>query len=537
MLSIILMREGKELLSRPVTDETITIGRSSDNTLQLIDPIISRTHCRVELKDGTPFITDVSRNGTMLNGMRISTSEVSEGDMIGIGPWMAKLVACPFAEGETIIDHHETTHVLSYDEGRKELVENRICLTALSPDQHPVRRSFSRGEIVIGSHATSDLAVGDNYVSREHCKLMIRRDALILMDLGSTNGTFIDGVRIERIALSPEGTFTIGKTTVRYQRKSIVEKVAPSAKNALGAMLGASREMREVFSLISKIAPTDIPICIHGESGTGKELAAREIHALSGRRDKPFIAINCGALPATIIESMLFGHERGAFTGAVERQVGVFEQAHGGTLFLDEISEMETNLQPRLLRVLEEGTVRRLGAKEEQSIDVRIIVATNKDLKQLVRANAFREDLFYRLYVLPLYLPPLRERRDDIPHLARHFVERHSPVRRPLRLTAEAMSKLEAHEWPGNVRELKNTLVRAMIAATGETIEAGDIQFMSVPRVQAHDASLNNHEREAIIDALRKAGGNQTKAARLLGIARTTVAYKIGRYGINMKNL
>lgn len=539
MFTLIFTREGSELLKRPIGSETISVGRSHDNTIQLVDPSISRTHCLIENTGDTITLTDTSRNGTTLNGRTISSAVLKQGDEIAIGPWTATVdVRMEDRVDETIVDHFQPTSVMSYDSDSKQLGEDVIFITVSSKEQRPFKRRLSKGEITLGSHAACDIAIADEYISRCHCKLILTADSLVLSDCGSTNGTFVGGIRIDRTALPLEGSFAIGETTVRYARERVTERISPCKESAMGSMLGKGREMRETFSLIKRVAPTDVTVCILGESGTGKELAAREIHRHSLRSDKPFLALNCGSIPATIVESLLFGHERGAFTGAVERQEGLFEQANGGTLFLDEIGEMELNLQTRLLRVLEERTVRRLGAKENIAIDVRLIVATNRDLKQLVQERAFREDLFYRLYVVPLQLPPLRHRREDIPLLAQHFVEEHAPVDRGLKLSREALVKLSGHEWRGNVRELKNVLTRAAVMAEGMHIRADDINLDGALRTGIPaDDELNDHERNALVAALRRTNGNQSKAARILGVARTTVAYKIGRYGINLKNI
>ncbi len=538
MLQLILMHDGKALLTQPIDAEKITIGRSQDNTLQLVDPAISRIHCYIEHKKGTPIITDLSRNGTYLNGTPISTSALNPGDTIGIGPWTAKVIAAPTSSTDvTVIEQHAPTRVLAYDDASHTISTEHLAITAVSPDQHPLKKSFHQHEITFGSAAESDIAIADEYVSRQHCKLVARSDALMLIDCGSTNGTLLDGVRVEKVSLPPQGSFTIGKTVVRYSRERVSERVTPSTEPHLGAMLGKSRAMREVFSLIRRVAPTNVPICIFGESGTGKELAARELHRLSGRRAGPFIALNCGAIPSTMIESMLFGHERGAFTGAVERQTGVFEQAHGGTLFLDEIGEMELGLQTRLLRVLEDGMLRRLGGKDEIKVDVRLVVATNRDLRACVREGTFREDLFYRIYVVPVQLPPLRERTEDIALLAARLLEERAPDNRVITLGGDALAKLTAYEWPGNVRELRNTLLRAMIVTRGTCIEAADLQLIGAPRATSDIEHIDTRERDAIVDALRRAEGNQTKACKYLGIARSTMSFKIGRYGIDPKKL
>ena len=307
------------------------------------------------------------------------------------------------------------------------------------------------------------------------------------------------------------------------------------APASLGSMLGNSRPLKEVFKLIGKAAPSDVGVCLIGESGTGKELAAKLLHDLSPRRDKPFVAINCGAIPQNLIESLLFGHERGSFTGATERHQGVFEQADGGTLFLDEIGEMPLDLQTRLLRVLESQTVRRVGAKSDIQVNVRLIAATLRDLKERVAAGTFRQDLFYRLYIFPILLPPLRERQEDVALLAEHFVKMLSTSDKKIVFSAEALEKLKNYDWPGNVRELKNVIQRALLLLKKEKIEAKDLELTSVRSsdVVLGESKLGDQEKMSILEALRKSKGNHSQASRLLGIARSTLTSKLRRYQID----
>jgi len=315
----------------------------------------------------------------------------------------------------------------------------------------------------------------------------------------------------------------------------------------IGPIIGTSEPMRRVFEAIALVAPTEATALILGESGTGKELVAQAIHANSPRRAGPLITVNCAALPETLLESELFGHERGAFTGATERRLGRFELAHGGTIFLDEIGDLPPTAQTKLLRVLQSQEFERVGGTNTLKIDVRVIAATNKDLEAAVRAGQFREDLWYRLYVFPLTLPPLRERRDDIPLLAEHFLKRYAERhRRRLRgLTPRALDLLMRYEWPGNVRELEHTIERAVILARGEHITPEE--FPPTIRAIGGDPtdttpqepplpvglSLKDVERELIRRTLEHTGGNRTKAAEILGISRATLHNKLKEYGLS----
>jgi len=320
-----------------------------------------------------------------------------------------------------------------------------------------------------------------------------------------------------------------------------------SSQGVLGELVGASAPMREIFSLIRQVAPTTATVLITGESGTGKELAARALHQLSPRRDGPFVAVNCAAMPETLIESELFGHEKGAFTGAVERRRGCFELAHGGTLLLDEIGEMPLATQAKLLRVLEERRVRRLGGSKEIEVDVRVLGASNRRLEEEVRAGRFREDLYFRLHVFEIRMPPLRERLEDLPLLCeamiRELNQRHQC--QVAGVSPEALALLRQQSWPGNVRELRNALERAVILAgsgmLGRQHFAGLAPAAREPAGSAAPApdeirlrvgtTVDEAERALIEATLRYTGNNRTRAAAILGISQKTLFNKLREYG------
>ena len=312
------------------------------------------------------------------------------------------------------------------------------------------------------------------------------------------------------------------------------------AERGVNNMIGNTPAMHKVYDAIRQVAPEKATVLIAGETGTGKELAAHAIHRLSPRSESLFVAVNCAAIPAEMMESELFGHERGAFTGAVKERIGKFELADGGTLFLDEITEMPMALQAKLLRALQEGVIERLGGHRPISVDIRIIAATNRDPQQAVRDGRLREDLYYRLNVFRLDLPPLRTRLDDIPLLAQHFT-----VRRGIAITAEALARLASYDWPGNVRELENVLERAAIVCGGNTIDAAhlpaDIAPSAVMQPTAVPKTFENLsiplasetlEKQLIAEALRQTGNNKSKAARLLDISERSLWYKLTRYNL-----
>ncbi|HVO21257.1 MAG TPA: sigma-54 dependent transcriptional regulator [Anaeromyxobacter sp.] len=304
-------------------------------------------------------------------------------------------------------------------------------------------------------------------------------------------------------------------------------------------VIGSGPAMQKVFELVQKVAPSNASVVISGESGTGKEVVARAIHNLSPRKEKPLLALNCSAFPATLIESELFGYERGAFTGADQRRLGNFELANDGTLFLDEIAELPLELQGKFLRVLEERTIRRLGGRSDVEVDVRVICATNRDLKEEIKAGRFREDLYFRLHVFSISLPPLKERREDIPLLVHHFIEKYNGEtgKRVQGVAPGAMAVLQGYAWPGNIRELRNTVERAMILVDGDVIEEEHLPpDMQPSRPEAATLrlpmgiSLDQVEKEYILASLQRNGGNKARTADALGISEKTLYNKLNRY-------
>ncbi len=324
---------------------------------------------------------------------------------------------------------------------------------------------------------------------------------------------------------------------VEQEMTSLRDKVR--RLGTFGKLNGSTPRMKSVFKQIQVIAPTTASVLITGESGTGKELVAKAIHTQSKRKDKTFIAINCGAIPETLLENELFGHEKGAYTGANTQEQGCFEVADGGTIFLDEIGEMTPDMQTKLLRVLENGTFRRIGGKKELQVDVRVIAATNRDLEGLVEDGSFREDLFYRLNVFSIKLPPLRERSEDLPLLAQTFIEEFNLKndKHIKGLSREALIVIKKYSWPGNVRELKNTIERAVIVCQGEFIDVADLPETMTSK--AHKAptvefrlgqTMDDVEREFLFHTINYVDGNKTKAAKMLNISLKTLHNKLAKY-------
>ena len=371
--------------------------------------------------------------------------------------------------------------------------------------------------IMLTAHGTIETAIeamkigAADYITKpfdlEELKLVIKQNLLV-------------------IQLETEVTFLRSELTGKY-----------------GNIIAQSKIMLDIIALIERVAHSSASVLVTGESGTGKEVAAVAIHQNSPRHNKPFIPINCAALPEQLLESELFGHERGAFTGATARKLGRFELADKGTIFLDEIAEMSLNMQAKLLRVLQEKSFERVGGTETLSVDVRVIAATNRELVEAIKKGTFREDLFYRLNVIHIHLPPLRERKEDIPLLAKHFIQKYGHVYQVDKISPKAMELLCNYHWPGNVRELQNVIERSAIICRGNQIEPEHLpRELYAPQQSSSDVvvdfpdngiSLEELEKELILKALEKSGGNQTKAAQLLGITRSALLYRSQKHDIN----
>jgi two-component system, NtrC family, response regulator GlrR len=417
----------------------------------------------------------------------------------------------------------------------------RFEITGIAGPAAAVRWVSAGTTCAIGSHPGNEITVDDPSISRSHCELRVEHGQIKLHDLDSTNGTILDGVRISAAFVRDGSVIQIGRSTLRVTIGADDNRLAVSSQTRFGSLVGTSWAMRACFALLERAAASEITVLLEGESGTGKEGAAEALHQASPRRAHPFIVIDCGAIPANLLESELFGHERGAFTGATDRRVGAFEAANGGTIFLDEIGEMPSELQPKLLRVLERREVRRLGSNTVIPVDVRIVAATNRDLRAEVNATRFRSDLYFRLAVMKIQLPALRLRPDDLPVLVERIVGSlgvGADVAR--RLMAPAfVASLSRGAWPGNVRELRNYLERAAVLddlAGGETSPAGSVAAIvddaGQPYQQARDRVLAEFERRYVEQLLRAHHGNVSAAARASGIDRTYLHRLMRRHGL-----
>jgi DNA-binding NtrC family response regulator len=398
-----------------------------------------------------------------------------------------------------------------------------------------------RPELTIGSKEGNVLVLSDPTVSRQHAVLIESAGGYLIRDLNSTNGTYLDGVLIKEAFLDFGRAISLGETQMKFVPFQEKIEAFPSSKNRFGDVYGESLEMRNIFGVLERVAPTDVTVILEGETGTGKELLAKGIHANSSRCKASFVVFDCSSVAQNLIESELFGHEKGAFTGATSSRQGVFEMAQGGTLFLDEIGELSLELQPKLLRVLEAREVKRLGGSQTRRINCRLIAATHRDLAKESREGRFREDLFYRLSVLRLRIPPLRERKADISlvtcQLLRNLSSEYNIVSPP-ELAPETVDILNSYDWPGNVRELRNVLSRALAMGTRTAIRPKDLLVSadSESADQKIDSligkSLEEIERTAIIETLKAHMGNKTQTARALGIAYSTLYEKIKKHRI-----
>ncbi len=406
---------------------------------------------------------------------------------------------------------------------------------------------FMGDRVVIGTHPSCAFVLTDPTVSRQHCEIVFVNGGYEISDLDSTNGTFIDKLRIGKV-LSPRATqIRVGETTIAISPMRETVDIPVSPETSFGSLLGRSVAMRKIFDTLQRVAPTDATILITGESGTGKEVAARSIHEASPRQNGPFVVVDCGALPANLIESELFGHERGAFTGAISTRVGAFEAANRGTLFLDELGELPIELQTRLLGAIERRSIQRLGSAQSVAVDVRILAATNRDLRREVNRGTFREDLYFRLAVVAVEMPALRDRPEDIALYVDDYLAEVASTRPGFTIDPQTLERLARQPWRGNVRELRNMLERA--AALGEVDfpathpggpEPGLPQLaegvdVAVPFKTGKAALIEQYERSYVTALMEKHSSNITQAARSAEIDRVYLLRVLDKYGLRPK--
>ena len=416
----------------------------------------------------------------------------------------------------------------------------RVRLSALEGPASGSSWQSSGDRLTIGSHPSNDVVLEDAAVSGFHCEIQVEKTGAWLKDLGSKNGTLLDGVPIREAGLRDASLLRVGRSVIRFQLGSEQNQLPVSDRTEFGTLVGISVAMRSTFSLLERAAASDATVLVTGETGTGKEGAAESIHRASSRGDAPFLVVDCGAIPTNLLESELFGHERGAFTGATSRRVGVFEEAEGGTVFLDEVGELPAELQPRLLRVLEQREIRRVGSNAFQKVDVRMVAATNRDLRARVNEGAFRSDLYFRLAVVEVELPALRHRPEDIPVLVSRFLDLlgvDAETERRL-LDPDFVAQLQRAAWPGNVRELRNHVERCVVMQHTVPIsepDAEDAGFMVDSTLSYSEAKrriLDEFERRYLESLLARHQGNVSRAARAAGMDRVYVYKLLHRHGL-----
>ncbi len=463
----------------------------------------------------------------------------------------------------------DVTRTVFLDSGEQKLELQRYKLSIVDGANAGNVSTWEGRRITLGSSPDNDVVLDDPTISRVHATIEVDETGYILRDNNSKNGTFACGLRVREIYLTSGTTFRLGDTTLRFETTGVEVEVRFSGREKFGNLLGKSLVMREVFSMLERVSPTDATVLIEGESGTGKELVAEAIHQNSARKNGPFIVLDCSAIPRDLIESELFGHVKGAFTGATGTRKGAFEAARGGTLFLDELGELAIDLQPKLLRALEKREIKPVGSNETIKTDVRIVAATNRNLLHEVKEGNFREDLYYRFAVIRIHLPPLRDRPDDIALLVEHFLSQANQLAgrtNKVEVSYKTMDKLKRHRWPGNVRELKNFVERAVLLTQSDTIETkflnaasepspnaiqtaqDNAQASSLPMVElalqenlpfkdAKNRLVEQFELEYWSRLLETTDGNVSKAARIAGVHRKSVEYILKKLDLSREDI
>jgi DNA-binding NtrC family response regulator len=438
----------------------------------------------------------------------------------------------------------------------------RVRIEVTSGADTGLIRDIENSVIRIGARRGNDVQLTDSKVSGLHCEIRLDDRGYRLRDLDSTNGTYVSGLRINDVYIGPGTQIALGGTRMRFEPLGDSVEIELADTDRFGSMIGRSVKMREMFARLEKLAKSDATVLVTGETGAGKELVAEALHDHSPREKGPFVVLDCGSIPPNLIESELFGHERGAFTGATSSYAGAFERAHGGTVFLDEIGELPLAMQPKLLRVLERKEVRRVGGSTTNAVDIRIVTATNRDLGVEVNRGRFREDLYYRLAVARVHVPPLRERKDDLPLLIEHILTT-TPGGETASIAQETIDLMMKHDWPGNVRELRNVIERAVLLAEApdsedslrrapqvtprnepsitvtpsqtQTSAEGSMTVpvdVGIPFKAAKQNVISEFERRYISRLLAQHDGNISAAARAAGIDRMSIHKMLHRLGL-----
>ncbi|HEY1907099.1 MAG TPA: sigma 54-interacting transcriptional regulator [Myxococcaceae bacterium] len=545
MPELVFLRRGEEVLRFALDRPRVILGRGDRCDVVIPDPEVSRQQAAVVLSGDSATVEDLSGKGTAVGGQRQSRAPLVDGSEIALGQWRAifRKQAVSSEQAPDTEVRGTAAHPMA-DASSERWQPAQIRLRHGGSES--VHRLVGDGA-TLGKDAGNDLVLEDRFISGKHVRISRRASRFLVLDHASTNGTWLGAVRLFEAEVPLHTQLNVGETEVILEPATPARKDGPSAWHGL---VGQDPALRQLIDLIERVAPSAAAVAILGESGTGKELVARAIHARSPRADRPFVPVNCAAISKELIESELFGHEKGAFTGAVGAHKGAFEEADGGTLFLDEIGELPLDLQAKLLRALESGEIKRVGSSRPSHVDVRVVAASNRDLLALSRSGQFRDDLYYRLCVIPLSLPPLRNRRADIPALADHLLARFSPRGQVVRLTPAALARLETHHWPGNVRELRNVIHRALLLRRGAAIDEADLTFDPDPSPRRDGNGLAGQyipgrkleellelaERQIVESALRQFNNNRERVARELGVARSTLFKRLKDWGMTRQD-
>ncbi|MDP1918047.1 MAG: sigma 54-interacting transcriptional regulator [Myxococcales bacterium] len=555
MAELLFLRRGEEVLRFTIDKPRVVLGRGEKCDVAVPDPEVSRQHVAISLSETGAVAEDLTGKGIVVAGNKVTTAPLVDGADIELGQWRAIFRAkTSNVDDDAATEIGQQTEIAQVgSDGPRITAQLRVRGTKETVHKLQV------DAFTIGKDSSNDLVLNERFISSRHLKVARKDNRFHLVDQQSTNGTWMGPIRVFEAEIPLFSTVKLGETEIVFEPTSTAA-LAAGAKGgtAYEGMIGQDGAMRALSEIIDRVAPSTAAVAIFGESGTGKELVARAVHNRSTRAEKAFIPVNCAAISKELIESELFGHEKGAFTGAEKAHRGAFEEADGGTLFLDEIGELPLELQAKLLRALESGEIKRVGAARPMNVDVRIVAATNRDLLEESRKGRFREDLYYRLCVVPLSLPPLRNRKADVPALAQHFLKLFSPKGQNVTLAQDAVAKLSNHQWPGNVRELRNVLHRALLLRRGHAVEAGDITFQNnttgttgplpapatVPtgpspltgQIYQPGRTLEDHlqslEKEIVLQALKFHGNSKEKAGRELGIGRSTIFKRLKDWGL-----
>jgi transcriptional regulator with GAF, ATPase, and Fis domain len=543
MSQLEVYRQGEKLFGISLEKNLVRLGRSAPSDIELPDPSLSREHCLLQKKEQTWFIDDISRNGIRDEaGSFLETrAPIKFNQRYQIGRIFSfQLVETRSNNGErTIVTSRTPTQLVNVDKARNTVTIGRACVRGKNERGEVFKREIQNDGLTIGAHNENDLQLVAEEVSRFHARIDLIENVYVFTDLSSTNGSFVNRTRVLKAPLHHAAKIFVGPFELTFEIER--EEIALSPKHSCRFlnMVSQNKNMKTIFTTIEVIAPTEASIFIYGETGTGKELAARALHTLSQRDPFPFVAINCAALPKDLVESELFGHEKGAFTGASTTQIGAFEAAHQGTLFLDEVTELDLSIQAKLLRALETREIKRLGAARIIPVSLRILSASHKNLLDEVKLGNFREDLFYRLHVMQIELPALRDRLEDLPLLIADCLRQ---LKLDLSVASEAIEMLQTYSFPGNVRELKNILQRAAMEheiqcltknlSPTKILAVEDFEFLkSLPSGLLTAEQVD--ERKKMTIELHRHDFVQVKAAKALGMAVSTLNDKIKRYGIH----